>query len=148
MSEIDDLKAAFREAQQKPRKSARADRTLRAAFSPLRLAFCVAMVPVMTVSLTIGLYARLGPYEQEDALRHIYAMGGCAAAEKVGLSGALKGELGYHASNDWDGDGVACPDLGEQVATATEVTDPALPGGGDAQRSASGAKFIRPETSN
>jgi hypothetical protein len=41
-------------------------------------------------------------------LRHLAAAPNCAAARAVGLAPARKGEPGYCASHDRDGDGIAC----------------------------------------
>ncbi len=144
MMDQDALTSAFRDEKavakevRKLRRQQRADRTLRNALSPARILANVLLVPVVTVALTISIYVRTSPYERQDAMRHLVAMSGCAAAAKVGLPYATANTPGYHVRNDGDLDGIACNEgrSRHQSAQAEPGTASPLPSGG--------AKFLRP----
>ena len=157
MSNDDALKQAFRgsarpewparsprpdRSDRAERRARRADRTRAQALSPVRILTQLLFLPVAVVAITISVYIRTSPYERTDALRHLAAMAGCDTAASMGLAPARAGELGYHARNDPDGDGVACgtargpgPTLADWAAAAPPDT---------AGRSAGGAKFLKP----
>lgn len=141
MSDDTSLRSAFLTPEKPSKNVRRARRSVREALSPFRILWRIAMVPVVTLSLTIGIFARYGPYEQEDALKHLYAMKGCDAAAEVGLSGAFAGELGYHSKNDPDGDGIACP-VDNPLNTRASATP--VEAAESTPRVSTGAKFIRP----
>ena len=94
----------------------------------------IVAIPFIAASVAMSLYVRTSPYRPTEALVHLVAMGGCPAAAFFGLSGMREGDLGYHARNDPDGDGVACavPDV------LREGSDP------NVTHKAGGAKFVRP----
>jgi len=135
MTDADRLRYAFQDPKPPTRREVRAQRTRAHALSPTRIFMQLLLVPVVTVVLTVAIYTRTSPYEPRDALRHLLALTGCDAAVKFGVAPAYRGELGYHARNDEDGDGVAC--AGESSALAETAPET---GGG----AASGAKFLRP----
>ena len=102
----------------------------------------VIAVPAVAAVVAMSVYIRTSPYEPTEALMHLIARSSCSAARSVGLAPSFRGELGYHARNDADGDGVACEWPGINVpgaANAAEAVPAAAPG-----RMAGGAKFVRP----
>ncbi len=144
MSDHDALKSAFRSAEKPPRVLAgagRADRTRAVALSPMRNLFRVLMIPIVTLSVTVGIYVQISPYERQETLMHLAAMAGCDTALKFGLSDMHEGELGFHARNDTDGNGIAC-ESGDRVAA---LETGAAPTGDVVEiRQSSGAKFVKP----
>lgn len=108
------------------------------------LAFVIvklAMIPVVALGVAVSVYIRTSPYPPTEALMHLVARAGCPAAVAIGLAGARKGELGYHARNDIDGNGIACG-----RATPTQGPALVLPGAGQS-RTVGGAKFIQAKPS-
>lgn len=145
MSDVDALKIAFREGNpvtpreiRRLRRAQRADRTRREALSPVRILMNVLLIPLIAAVLTVSIYLRASPFERQDALRHLVALTGCSAAEKVGLVRAREGAPGYHLRNDLDGDGIACNEGVRRVET--------VPAGAGSGRHipVRGAKFLRP----
>lgn len=108
MDQTEALKLAFRDHPGPPRRKKRPARTRGKAFTPLHILSSLLACPLLAVSLTVSIYIYTSPYEPPDALRHLIALTGCAAAAKVGVATASLGEMGYHLRNDADGDGVAC----------------------------------------
>ncbi len=144
MDKSDELKSALRGPSTAARPSRRERRAARVrargpALSLRKVLLSLLAIPVITASLTISIYIRTSPYEPADALRHLIAKTGCEAAFRVGLAPARRGEMGYHARNDLDGDGVACGS--GVVADARPAGGPA---GAPSVRSVGGAKFLRP----
>ena len=136
MTETDALKIALRgppSAAKPSRWERRAARARGPVFSLRRVLLSLLAIPVIATSVAISIYIRTSPYEPPDALRHLIAKSGCEAAFRVGLAPARVGEMGYHARNDLDGDGVACGS-GLVAEAAAEVP----------VRGVSGAKFLRP----
>jgi len=153
MSDDDPLKQAFR-APALSRRDIRAMRTRAQALSPVRILIQVLLLPVVTLAVTISIYTRTSPYERVDALRHLAAMAGCDTAQAMDLAPAFKGQIGYHARNDPDGDGIAC---GSVVVAAAQPVMPAFAipsatradvepraSGTPATNTITGAKFIKP----
>jgi hypothetical protein len=98
----------------------------------------VSTIPVIALTTALSIYIRTSPYEPTEALMDLVARAGCPAAAAIGLADMRKGELGYHARNDPDGDGVACPRVTSPVAAGPEVP------GETSTRTVGGAKFLRP----
>ncbi len=121
------------------KRIAQADETRRRALSPLRIFLRLAGIPLVTIGVAISVYVRTSDYPTQDAMRHLFALAGCEAAVAVGLTPATKGNIGYHARNDPDGDGVACdgPEYSRSVAVAPS-------NGGSPPQMTDGAKFVRP----
>lgn len=92
-------------------------------------------IPIVAAGIATSVYIRTSSYPPSDALRHLIARAGCKAAEAVALAPAYRGQIGYHARNDVNGDGVACQGHGFAAAEPT-------PDGGS--RRSGGAKFLRP----
>lgn len=108
------------------------------ALSPLRILSLLMALPIMAGGVALSVYVRTSPYDPALAVRHLAALAGCDAAQAMALAPARRGEPGYHARNDADGDGVAC---GPRTAAAfTSAPEVPQPGG----RMAGGAKFVRP----
>ncbi len=143
--DVDVLKTAFRDVPSTAmlRRQERADRTRREALSPVRILLSIVTVPVVTVGLTVSIFAMTSDFERQDAVRHLIAMAGCDVAAKIGMSDMARDDVGYHPRNDPDGDGLAC-DTGRGAAMATA----GWAGGHDAMeiaRPAPGAKFVSPK---
>lgn len=145
MSDDTNLRQALRGPAKLSRRERRAIVTRAKALSPLRILLQVLLVPVVTVALTVSIYIRTSPYERTDALRHLAALAGCDTARSMGLAPAYEGQLGYHARNDKDGDGVAC---GEAVIVSSVLPEiPAMSAGAvddPGTHRVSGAKFVKP----
>lgn len=143
MENLDALKEAMRHDIPLDKRTLRADRTRAIALSPARILLRLAMVPVTTVALTVSIFVATSPYEQEDSLRHLIAMAGCDAAGRLGMANIAVGAPGYHASNDTDGNGIACED---PVATFTAAPPPEQTPGQIAAEALNtlGAKFLKP----
>ncbi|MGB3315411.1 MAG: excalibur calcium-binding domain-containing protein [Albidovulum sp.] len=94
-------------------------------------------IPVVALAMAVSVYIRTSPYPPSSALAHLLARAGCPAAAAIGLAEARVGEVGYHARNDPDGDGIACAPVPvpEGLATPGQVT----------VTKAGGAKFVRPK---
>lgn len=154
MSQPDDLKFAMRHVAEPSKREIRAARTRAQALSPWRIFKSVLSLPIITIVVATSLYIRTSDYDPPDALAHLVARTGCDAARYIGLAPSFRGELGYHARNDPDGDGVACqgPGLGqgrtiESVildATAPQTDPVPDPTPGLSNRMVNGAKFVRP----
>jgi len=149
MTQLDQLKHAMRHDPEPSKREIRAARTRAHAFSPVRIGMSLLSFPIVTVSVAMSLYIRTSAYEPPAALAHLVARVSCDAARSVGLAPAYRGEIGYHARNDPDGDGVACeralPVQVQQVLDATfdaPVPSPDQPLVPD--RMVGGAKFIKP----
>jgi Excalibur calcium-binding domain len=56
----------------------------------------------------LGLSLSQSPWPVRVTLKHLAAAPNCAAARAVGLAPASRGQPGYWASHDRDGDGWAC----------------------------------------
>ena len=52
--------------------------------------------------------ATVKPRTVGEGARHLLAAPNCDAARAVGLAPARRGQPGYYASHDADGDGIAC----------------------------------------
>lgn len=114
------------------------------ALSPVRIVKLLLCIPILTAVLATSIYIRTSPYEPAVALAHLIARGGCGAASYVGLAPAYYGEIGYHARNDADENGVAC-EIDSQFVTAPAVDSASLVTAPNSQeRMASGAKFLKP----
>ena len=94
-------------------------------------------IPVVALGTAVSVYIRTSPYPPSQALAHLVARAGCPAAAAIGLAGARAGEVGYHARNDPDGDGIAC-------APASAPEGPIAPHQ-VTETKAGGAKFVRPK---
>lgn len=116
MSDSDALNFALRGEPTLSKRQRRAMITRAHALSPGRILIKVLLIPVVMASITVSVYVRTSPYERQDALRHLAAMTGCDTAASMGLAPALEGQLGYHARNDKNGDGVACGEMMAQAA--------------------------------
>ena len=149
MDETDALRQAFRDkAKPLSRRQIRAARTRARALSPVRILIQLALVPVVTVALTITIYIRTSPYDPPDALRHLLAMGGCEVAANLNLVPSFRGELGYHDRNDPDQDGVACgTNLAEIAPDQPDILPPVSEDNAQTP-GISGAKFLRPRRKN
>lgn len=94
-------------------------------------------IPVIALATALSVYIRTSPYPPSAALAHLLARAGCPAAAAIGLAGARAGELGYHARNDPDGDGIAC--------APAAVPEGLVAPGQVIVTKAGGAKFVRPK---
>lgn len=92
------------------------------------------LMPFLAVSIFGSVYLRTSPFAPEDAVRHLIAAGGCAAAAAVGAAPAREGSVGYHAKLDPGGTGLACADVSPPTQTQHQ-TQAEFRGG---------AKFVRP----
>lgn len=149
MTQIDQLKRAMRHEPEPSKREIRAARTRAHALSPWRIGISLLGFPVVAVSVAVSLYIRTSTYEPSAALAHLVARFNCDAARSIGLAPAYRGEIGYHARNDPDGNGVSCErSLQTQmqqilgVALDAPVTSPDQPPVPD--RMVGGAKFIKP----
>lgn len=134
------LHRALRQDPKCARRAARAARTRAAAFAPGRLLLRLALLPVTTVAVTVSIYTTTRPFERDDSLRHLVALGGCEAAASVGLAHMSEGEPGYHPVHDPDDNGIACEDpMLALLDTSAPPTEPTTAPG-----AAGTAKFIRP----
>ena len=118
----------------------RADATRRKALSPLRIITMVLALPLTTAAIAFGVYMRTSDFERTEALMHLIALAGCDAAHAVGLGKMHKGQPGYHARNDPDGNGVAC----ESGGTAKPSFNAPRQSENTGSRMVGGAKFVRP----
>ncbi|MEL7116982.1 MAG: excalibur calcium-binding domain-containing protein, partial [Pseudomonadota bacterium] len=134
MADLDALRDAFRDDAPVDRKTARADKTRAQAFSPVRILVRLLMMPFVALGVGLSIYTYASPFDRTDTLRHLVAMAGCEAAERVGLRHMAEGSAGYHSRLDTDGNGIVCEDPARLQAEAQEATAPNT-----------GAKFIRPE---
>ncbi|SEJ90837.1 Excalibur calcium-binding domain-containing protein [Cribrihabitans marinus] len=123
------------------RRRRRAERTRARALSPVRLVWLLFSLPLIAGSVAVSVYLRTSPYPRAQAMQHLVARAGCEAAARVGVRYARKGQPGYHARNDPDGDGVAC---GSAPAARTAASAAPEPPSGPATRQVGGAKFVRP----
>lgn len=137
----------MRHEQPVSRRQLRAARTRARALSPIRIVMLLLSFPLLASAIATSLYIRVSPYDPPTALAHLIARFGCDAAIYVDLAPAYVGEIGYHARNDADGNGVACEHANQFTAAAPveaatlTTTEPA----GDAQvRMINGAKFVKP----
>lgn len=129
------------------RRQLRAARIRAQALSPVRIVMLLLSFPFLTTAIATSIYIRTSPFEPSDALAHLIARGGCEAANYVGLSPAYHGEIGYHARNDIDDDGVAC-EYESQFVGAPSVKSASLSASDPATKAQvrviNGAKFIKP----
>jgi Excalibur calcium-binding domain len=69
-------------------------------------------VTIAAIAATAGFaltwYFLTSPWSLVPTLKHLAAFPNCDAARLVGLAPAYKGQPGYWAHNDRDGDGIAC----------------------------------------
>lgn len=137
MSDYPDLRATFRDDPTPSKRQIRAARTVAEAVSIRRILWKILMTPLVALGIAMTIYVWTSPYERTDALRHLVALSGCEAAQGIGLSPAFAGELGYHAKNDPDGDGVAC-DTPEIAAVHVAPAAPA------SETPLRGARFLSP----
>ena len=148
MSELDDLRRAMRHEKPMSRRQKRAERTLARVLSPWRIGLKLASIPLLTVSFTVSIYVRTSQYEPPMALAHLISRINCDAARAVGLAPANRGQLGYHARTDPDGNGVSC-EGGIQLVSAPMTVEKANvnavgPAPKPAARMTGGAKFVKP----
>lgn len=83
----------------------------RKAWRQERLRRFARRVPLILLACLIGLGAgalAVHPWSLTDAVLHLVAAPTCDAARAVGLTPAFRGEPGYWAWHDRDGNGVAC----------------------------------------
>lgn len=66
-----------------------------------------ALLVVLAVLASWSLVA-VKPRTVGEGARHLLAAPNCDAARAVGLAPARRGQPGYYASHDADGDGIAC----------------------------------------
>lgn len=148
MEDMDALRSALCTDPKPTRRERRARATLAYALSPRRILMQVLLLPVAIVAIAISVYVRTSPYDGGDALRHLAALAGCDTALSMGLAPAMQGEIGYHARNDSDGDGIACAEYASAaLMPPTAGPRPARPPQADADpdtRRIGGAKFLRP----
>lgn len=145
MTKFDDLRRAMRDELPQSRREIRAARTRARALSPARILMSLLSLPIVAGGVGVSLYVRTSPYEAPDALAHLVARTGCDAARSIGLAPAFRGELGYHAKNDSDGDGVACERVGFDARQVQDVAiSPPTPQPGSSMRIVGGAKFVKP----
>lgn len=146
MDETEALKLAFRSDPALSRREKRSARTRPRASLALRILLSLMATPFLATSLTVSIYIYTSRYEPPDALRHLIALTGCAAAAKIGMTPTYLGEMGYHARNDADGDGVACgslrpaallPIVGDRFDEVASATDGSILTQG-------GTKFVTP----
>jgi Excalibur calcium-binding domain len=129
------------------RRQLRAAHTRARALSPARIVVLFLSFPLLASAVATSLYIRVSPYDPTTALAHLIARFGCDAATYVDLAPAYRGEIGYHARNDTDGNGVTCEASSElTTATTLDATVPvtAEPAGDAPVRMISGAKFVKP----
>ncbi len=146
MSETKTLHAGPERSARVKRRERRADRTRAEALSPVRLVIRVLALPIVISGVALSVYLRTSPYESPEAMMHLVARAGCDAAGYIGLAPAYRGELGYHARNDTDGDGVACEaavSSGSLPLQGQGFGAPA-PTNAPSERMVGGAKFIKP----
>lgn len=131
------------------RRYRRAEKTRARWLSPGRIVGLILWLPCVAFAVGISAYVRTSPFAPHEAVAHLIARGGCDAASFVGLAPAYRGEPGYHARNDPDGDGIACgskPVLAEQSLPRPVLSDAAKTGRArrGETRFIGGAKFVRP----
>ncbi len=147
MSNLDGLGRTMRQKHPASRRQMRAARLRARALSPVRIVRLLLSIPILASIVATSLYMRTSPYEPHIALAHLIARFGCDAALSVDLAPAYRGEVGYHARNDEDGNGVTCeydsqftaPTTIETASLATAEPVPAVQ-----ERMANGAKFVKP----
>ena len=66
------------------------------------------VIPVVAVLGLVGLKFASSPWPVSMTFKHMLAVRNCAAVRSVGLAPAYRGEPGYYAHHDSDGDGWAC----------------------------------------
>lgn len=150
MTELSELRPKRKTLKRQLRREKRAAATRAKALSPARIVALIASLPLVMCSTALAVYIRTSPYPAEQALQHLVAMAGCEAAAKVGVFEVHEGMAGYHASNDPDGNGIAC-EVQSNTASLESTNDTvqaarvSAPVAGDtARRSIGNAKFIRP----
>ncbi|WP_170466972.1 excalibur calcium-binding domain-containing protein [Ruegeria arenilitoris] len=124
----------------------RADALRRRALSPVRIVLMVLMLPATTAAITVAVYLRTSEFESHEALLHLIAMVSCDTAGSLIPGPYRKGEPGYHARNDADGDGVACGTIAPITATpqSAEALQSPLRPEAPQSRQLGTAKFVRP----
>ncbi|WP_424832475.1 excalibur calcium-binding domain-containing protein [Ruegeria sp.] len=108
--------------------------------SPLRILVMVLFLPLTIGIIATGTFLRVTDYDRDEAVIHLVALAGCDAATAIGLGPFRKGEAGYHARNDPDGDGVSCGAFINKNTRSTTARQPASA----PPRQVGGAKFVRP----
>lgn len=147
MSNADDLRRVMRHEKPVSRRELRAARSRAWALSPVRILMLVLSFPLLASAVATSIYIRTSPYDPGTALSHLIARGGCDAARFVGLAPAYYGEIGYHARNDVDGNGVTCEDDSQFTAAPVvqEITLNTVETAPETQpRMLGGAKFVKP----
>lgn len=123
------------------RRQRRADKERAKALSARRMLWSLLGLPFVASAIALSVYIRTSPYEPEKAILHLAARVSCDAARMVGLAPSYRGELGYHARNDADGDGVAC----EVVFANSQPIGPVpVRRSAPRDRMVGGAKFVKP----
>ncbi len=122
------------------RRHRRADEQRRRALSPVRILVMVLALPLTTGLIAVGTYMRVTDKERPDAVLHLVALAGCDAARAIGFDTFHKGQAGYHARNDPDGDGIAC----ESTVSGTPSQQAQPRAQAPNQRTVGNAKFVRP----
>ncbi len=122
-----------------PVRRRRAESLRRRALSPVRILIMVLLLPVTTAAIALSVYLRTSKFEQEDAIFHLIALGGCSASEAILPGPYFIGEPGYHRRNDPDGDGAACGNTSQTAASTTNEPPKAA-----TVHAVGTAKFVRP----
>ena len=144
MSEIDDLRNGLQEDPAAIRRAQRAARTRARAMSPMRVARYLLYLPVLTAVIGLSVYIRTSPYEPPEAVMHLAALAGCEAAGWVGVAPSRRGDPGYHARNDHDGDGVACEAQDSLGGAVRQSAGAPAPSAEARPRMVGSAKFVKP----
>ena len=100
----------------------------------------VLFLPLTIGIIATGTFLRVTDYDRDEAVIHLVALAGCDAAAAIGLGPFRKGEAGYHARYDPDGDGVSCGAFINKNARSTTPRQPASA----PPRQVGGAKFVSP----
>lgn len=145
MSGSDPISLASR---RQARRVARAEQAFAKAKSPLRIGVLLLGVPLTALAVAVSLTIRTSEYEPADALRDLIARINCDAARSVKLAPAYRGELGYHAGNDADDDGIACEPWPPEPQTATrpasgDIAEQSAASEAEPPRMIGGARFVR-----
>ncbi len=68
----------------------------------------LAASSIVIVSASLLLVKLLSPWPVTITIRHLAAFSGCSVARSVGVAPAYRGQPGYWAWQDADGDGFTC----------------------------------------
>ncbi|MDX2275169.1 MAG: excalibur calcium-binding domain-containing protein [Hyphomonadaceae bacterium] len=79
----------------------------------------IYILSALALVTAVGAFAALAQQLRSPVLAvgHIAAAPGCSAAEQAGLRHAQRGDAGYYASQDVDGDGIACNSLSDRFGS-------------------------------